>query len=72
MAGRVFKEITVEKKGNRISEHNNTTTPEKITCMCVCVCVFVCVPMLYILKEKNNRNTYNYKLSFCLFTPVLK
>lgn len=39
-AGDPWLEECWERKGNRISEHNKATTPEKITS--VCVCVYTC------------------------------
>lgn len=66
MAVKALGEITAGRKENRISEHNKATTQEKITSVCVCVYA------VYFKGRKKDCNTYNNKLSFCLFTPVLK
>lgn len=76
LAGATEREITAERKGNRISEHNKAATPKKMTWEAshmptshsVCVCVLV----EYIFRGKKDCDTYNYRLSFCLLTPVAK
>lgn len=73
LAGATEREITPEGKGNRISEHNKAATPKKMTWEASHMPTpqRMCVLGIYF-KGKKECNTYNNRLSFCLFTPVAK
>lgn len=72
LAGATEREITLERKGNRISEHNKAATPQKMTREAHAhLSEGVCASGIYF-KGKKDCDTYNYRLSFCLLTLVAK